>query len=109
MRVFLRQSQPSRNQTMKQELSRVLSVCAVALLISLAYVRPLRAAETSATISGTVKDATGAVLPQTPVVLANLSTNASRTIVTAMDGSYLFTLVPIGTYRVTVESAGFRK
>jgi Carboxypeptidase regulatory-like domain/TonB dependent receptor len=68
-----------------------------------------RAAEVTATISGTVTDSTGAVMPKVPVTLTNTGTNVSRTILTENDGSYLFTLVPIGTYRVTAERAGFRR
>jgi hypothetical protein len=68
-----------------------------------------RAAELTATLSGTVKDSTGAVVSRANVTVTNTGTNASRSSVTLGDGSYQFTLLPIGTYRVTVEQAGFRK
>jgi len=77
-------------------------------LLMLSHVS-LRAADVTATISGTVKDSTGAVVSKASVTLTNTGTNVSRTILTGMDGSYLFTLVPIGTYRLTVEQTGFRK
>src|SRR5271169_1638620 len=69
----------------------------------------VHAAEVTATISGTVNDATGAVVPKATVTLTNKATNGSRTVLTDSGGSYLFTLVGIGTYRVTVEQTGFRK
>jgi hypothetical protein len=69
----------------------------------------VRAAEVTATISGTVNDTTGAVVPKATVTLTNTGTNLSRTVVTDSGGSYLFTLVPIGTYRLTVEQTGFQK
>ena len=69
----------------------------------------IHAAEVTATISGTVKDATGAVVPKATVTLTNKATNVSRTVMTDSGGSYLFTLVGIGTYRLTVEQTGFRK
>jgi len=69
----------------------------------------VHAAEVTATISGTVRDATGAVVPKARVTLTNKATNVSRTVVTDSSGSYLFTLVGIGTYRLTVEQTGFRK
>ncbi|MGB9119049.1 MAG: carboxypeptidase-like regulatory domain-containing protein, partial [Candidatus Angelobacter sp.] len=67
-----------------------------------------RAAEVTATLSGTVKDSTGAVVSRANVTVTNTGTNASRSSATLGDGSYQFTLLPIGTYRVTVERAGFR-
>lgn len=67
------------------------------------------AAEVTATLSGTVKDSTGAVVSKANVTVTNTGTNASRSGMTLGDGSYQFTLLPIGTYRVTVEQAGFRK
>ena len=84
------------------------------LLVSLAVVLslvafPARGAEVTATISGTVKDATGALIAKANVTLTNTGTNISHQALTGNDGSYQFTLVPIGTYRLTVEQTGFRK
>src|SRR5579863_5797474 len=70
---------------------------------------PVHAADITATISGTLRDSTGAVVSRANVSVTNTGTNASRSSVTLSDGSYLFTLLPIGTYRVTVEQTGFRK
>jgi outer membrane receptor protein involved in Fe transport len=69
----------------------------------------IRAAETTATVSGTVQDSSGAVVANAPVTLTNVGTNISKTLKTGSDGSYLFTLVPIGTYQLTVQQPGFRK
>jgi hypothetical protein len=66
-------------------------------------------AETTATISGAVKDSSGALVSKAPITLTNIATNISKTIPSGDDGSYLFTLVPIGTYRISVEQPGFRK
>ncbi len=63
-------------------------------------------AETS--LRGTVKDQTGDVIVGATVALTNEATNVSQTTVTGGDGGYLFTLVPVGRYRLTVERAGFR-
>ncbi|HXM21645.1 MAG TPA: carboxypeptidase regulatory-like domain-containing protein [Terriglobales bacterium] len=82
-----------------------LAVLVLPLLLSFSA----RAAEVTATISGTVNDSTGAVVPKATVTLTNTGTNVSRTILTESSGSYLFTLVPIGSYRLTVEQTGFRK
>src|ERR1700680_2163296 len=82
-----------------------LAVLALPLLLSFFA----RAAEVTATISGTVNDSTGAVVPKATVPLTNTGTSVSRTVLTDSGGLYLFTLIPIGTYRLTVEQAGFRK
>jgi hypothetical protein len=84
-----------------------LSVIMVMLLLH--FTSLAHAAETTATISGTVKDATGAIIAKAPVALTNVGTNVSRSVNTSDDGSYLFTLIPIGTYRVTVQQPGFSK
>jgi Carboxypeptidase regulatory-like domain/TonB dependent receptor len=82
-----------------------LSLSLIVLLSALS----MHAAEVTATLSGTVKDSTGAVVSKANVTVTNTGTNASRSSMTLGDGSYQFTLLPIGTYRVTVEQAGFRK
>jgi hypothetical protein len=43
------------------------------------------------------------------VTLRNAQTNISRSLNSDKDGNYLFTLIPIGTYEVTVEQQGFDK
>jgi hypothetical protein len=57
-------------------------------------------------IQGTVKDATGAVVPNAKVSLVHTATNNQRTSVTNDVGFYLFPAIDIGEYRVTVESPG---
>jgi len=81
----------------------------LSVLLVLLVTFPIHASDVNATISGTVKDSTGAVVSKATVTLTNSGTNVSRSISTGSDGTYLFTLVPIGTYRVTVEQSGFRK
>lgn len=66
-------------------------------------------AEVTATLSGTVKDLSGAVVSSATVTLTNTDTNVSHTVKTDASGAYQFTLVPIGKYRVIAEQAGFKK
>jgi hypothetical protein len=82
---------------------------ALAVLAWLVIAPPAQAAEVTASITGVVTDASGAVIPGCSVTLTNTGTNVSRTIQAGSDGGYLFTLAPIGSYRVTVEQTGFRK
>ncbi len=69
----------------------------------------LHAAEVTANISGTLKDSTGAVISDVAVTLTNTETNVAKTAQTDSGGSYSFTLVPIGNYRIAAERQGFRK
>ncbi|HYX40489.1 MAG TPA: carboxypeptidase-like regulatory domain-containing protein, partial [Pyrinomonadaceae bacterium] len=61
----------------------------------------------TATISGTVRDAAGQAIPGAVIALRELSTNLNRRATSAADGSYRISVLPVGTYQVRVESAGF--
>jgi hypothetical protein len=67
------------------------------------------AQQATALLTGTVKDASGAVVVGGKVTLKNSQTNVARTTTSGKDGDYLFNSVPIGTYEVTVEREGFDK
>ena len=60
-------------------------------------------------LSGTVTDSSGGVLPGATVTLVNDLSNDSRTTVTNESGNFVFAAVPPGTYKVSVELAGFQK
>lgn len=66
------------------------------------------AQETTGTIVGTVTDQTGAVLPGVTVTLRNTRTETVRTAVTNEAGLYTASLLPVGSYEVTFELAGFQ-
>ena len=61
------------------------------------------------TITGTVTDPSGAVVRNARITVLNEATNAVRTAETNDDGDFTAALLPPGRYRVTAESAGFRK
>jgi hypothetical protein len=96
---------------MKHVSALLLRLSMVAFLTSGIALGPSRAYAQQATaqITGTVKDPSGAVLIGAQVTLTNVNTNISRTAKTNKDGSYLFTLIPIGTYQLSVEQQGFEK
>ncbi len=60
-------------------------------------------------ISGTVKDKTGAVVPNASVTVTNVATSLARTAITDDNGFYTVTNLPVGTYAVLVEMKGFKK
>lgn len=77
----------------------VLSVCAVS---------PVLAQETTATITGTVTDQSGGVLPGVVVSLKHVATSRTFDGLTNAEGGYLVPLLPIGTYDVTFSLSGFQ-
>lgn len=61
----------------------------------------------AATVLGTVRDSTGAVVAGAKVTLKNNATGITAITTTDANGEYLFPTVRIGTYRVTAEMSGF--
>ncbi len=59
------------------------------------------------TLSGTVTDDQGGVLPGADVTLTNQQSQAVQRTVTNADGVFVFAAVPAGTYAVKVELSGF--
>jgi hypothetical protein len=68
---------------------------------------PASAQFDTATVVGTVKDNTGAIVPGATVTLTNLDTGIATTKVTDADGNYQFVTVRVGRYKVTAELQGF--
>src|SRR5688572_20391370 len=65
-------------------------------------------AQTLGTITGDVKDSSGAIIPGATVTAQNTSTNATREGQSNETGSYSFPALPPGPYVVKVELQGFR-
>ena len=63
----------------------------------------------TATLVGTVEDATKAVIPGATVVARNLATNLQWTGVSGAAGEFTIPNLPPGQYNVTAEKPGFRK
>jgi hypothetical protein len=64
-------------------------------------------AQTKASLRGTVTDQSGGVVPGAKITLTNTATGIARTTTTTNDGSYLFDLVQVGTYKLSVDKPGF--
>src|SRR5436190_552506 len=79
----------------------------IILALFAAITRPAFAQITSATISGTVKDQTNAVLPGVDVVVKNVSTGLTRTGVTDANGYFTLPGLPPGTYETRASLTGF--
>ena len=60
-----------------------------------------------ATLTGTVTDATGAVIPGAKIEVTAQATGSHREVATSESGSYTVSALPIGSYAVTVAQTGF--
>ena len=89
--------------------SRALALsCFVLVFLSLAFTPILfgQSASTGA-LTGTVKDASDAVVPNVTVTVTNISTGQARTTITSASGTYTVGFLPPGNYSVKFEAMGF--
>jgi hypothetical protein len=79
-----------------------------ALLIFAMPVMPAFAQVLYGTLTGTVEDATGAVIPGAKVMVSNPSIGVAREAATNATGTYTVTNLPPGAYDVEFSAQGFR-
>lgn len=60
-------------------------------------------------IEGIVSDSNGAAVPNATVTVRNIGTGSERSVTTDTGGVYRVPLLPLGTYRVTIEAQGFKR
>jgi hypothetical protein len=89
----------------KHQSLRVSTVFAAALLVTFST---LSFAQSTASISGSVKDSGGGVIPGVTVVVKNDATGAAQEVVTDADGRYQVTAIGAGAYTVTASLSGFK-
>lgn len=77
------------------------------VLIAAAAVCP--AQDISGTLTGIVKDSSGAVIPNAQVQATNTGTQARFESTTDGSGTYSLRSIPIGVYQLTVSSQGFKR
>jgi len=75
-----------------------------ALLLFLLFASLAVAQTSTSRISGTVTDATGAVVPGATVTAKNEATGVAYTQQTTDAGLYAFPSLPVGNYTITVEN-----
>src|ERR1700722_399940 len=78
-------------------------VCLIVCLAALALAQSERG-----TITGAVRDASGASIPAATVIITNQDTNVAIHAVTNQDGEYTVPNLSPGVYIVRVEKSGFR-
>ncbi len=103
MRVFARQ------YCRAAAWARIAGTLAVLLIIGTIGAAPAQAQFDRGTISGTVKDQQGAVVPGVTVTATSRQTGEVRTTVSEGSGFYTFPNLQAGQYDVAIELAGFKK
>ena len=77
-------------------------------LLLIASLQPSFAQLSTGTITGVVRDTTGAIVPNASAVLKNVETTVERRTVTNNAGNYSFTNVTPGRYTMQISGTGFR-
>jgi hypothetical protein len=83
-------------------------VRALLSIITFIWATEMSAQLPTATIHGTVKDISGAVMPDAALTAVNLDTRLVRTTNSNGEGSYRFAGLPVGNYEIRAERYGFR-
>src|ERR1700691_6120297 len=83
--------------------SPVIMLLTVTLLVAAAH------AQFRASLRGTVKDSSGAVIPGATVTLVNTDTNGTMVSTSDSNGIYNFNALSPAPYRITVEHEGLTK
>lgn len=86
--------------------TRAASFFAVLFLLLIA---PSCWAQFNASVTGTVTDTTGAVIPGARVTLTSDATHVTHSTVSSGQGFYQFSELPPGNYTVVVEASNFKK
>ncbi|HEY2498992.1 MAG TPA: carboxypeptidase-like regulatory domain-containing protein, partial [Candidatus Angelobacter sp.] len=89
---------------MRQNLAKAIAIAFVAAGLSVS----LLGQSTNATLSGTVEDAQGALVPNAAITVMQIDTGQSHSTQSGVDGHYIITDLPIGSYRITASSPGFK-
>ncbi len=79
----------------------------VPVLLAFAGCTSLFGQFTTASLGGTVSDPSGASVPDARITVRNLATGFVQSTDSGTTGSYLFSRLPIGSYEMRVEKAGF--
>src|SRR5580700_4785322 len=99
---------------MKSTIDRLKAILSVTLagsmllfLLAVASSRDVQAQVSGATLSGTVTDPTGALVPNAAILIRNSDTGATRAVNTNSDGFYSAPNLIPGNYEVKISAKGF--
>jgi len=69
---------------------------------------PILAQSDTSSLSGTITDASGALLPNAKITVHNNATSAERSLTSNESGNFTFTNLPSGNYSIRAELTGFQ-
>lgn len=101
-------ARPSAPKSAKSRLLACFVAVVCALLLGSLSAPRLMAQIATGGVTGTVKDAAGAVISDATVTLTNTETGVQQTARTTGTGAYNFTVVPYGNYTLLVHHPGFQ-
>jgi hypothetical protein len=102
--IFASPSGPARNR-----LRRLPALCIFLLALIPLSPRVARAAVVSGSISGTVTDTKGFVIPGATITAVEPDTSLKQTTSTDSKGFFSLTELPVGHYEVSIEAPGFKQ
>jgi Carboxypeptidase regulatory-like domain len=85
-------------------IQRILFALMTCVLASAAHAQTV-----TASITGTVTDASGAAVPAAKIVATNTGTALTYSVVTNAAGVYNLPFLPVGEYNIVAENTGFKK
>src|SRR5215468_375373 len=89
---------------------RVSGTFVTAIVVLIALSACLSFGQTStATILGTVKDASGALVPGVSITIKHTESGLTRAVVSGERGGYNVPLLPVGAYEITTTMPGFKQ
>ena len=97
--VFVFALSPARVIRSLRGLTLIFALCALPLTVS--------AQTATATLSGTLTDQNGAIVPEVEVTVINAGTSLQRHAKTNNEGYFTVPLLPPGTYSITARRTGF--
>lgn len=95
------------SESFRGQLQRLTFLLVIASTLGLAAI-PAYGQAGKATISGTVLDPSGAVVPGVDVTVINTLTGLTTKVTTTDTGTYVVPLLPVGTYAITFSRSGFQ-
>src|ERR1700709_1669185 len=101
--------QAKNSTSIRHRRSRIIAAMVAVMMTVLLGTAALHAQTQAftATLSGTVTDSSGAVVPHAKVTLNSAERGITRTFSTGDAGNYSFPLLPPANYDLKVESSGF--
>src|SRR6059036_3354702 len=103
-RILLEWANPSGRMKMKK-----LTCHQLALLLLLFHFSGTGWGQVTASITGVVRDVSGAVVPGAAVTVQHVETGTTRTAQTDEDGNYSVPSLPVGQYEVDVRKTAFKQ